>query len=336
MPRTAAVLFACISLALMGAAPPRKTPTPAPSATPTMNVRQAMPIVVVFPFESSSDIKAGTGEAAAQVFMRQMNADGGIDTIEAPASIPRAGYLKYAASVSASYYVSGYMTPLGNGVSLVEQVVSTRSDAIVSAQTVQIESIEDAAADATQIHDGILAREQAIGEAYSQAQAQATPTPESGNQADIGKGLLGLAGLFHHKGAAPTPVPAAAKPAKGVIVVRAGGALPASDLASATAALASAMNLHYNVRSVKASSANLATAADAICGTQRDNTIATGKASATVQRHGLGSRTIYTFVLEIYTCFGAKLTSATGTAGSLAQAVQQAVALYAERHPHND
>src|SRR5689334_24844697 len=39
----------------------------------------------------------------------------------------------------------------------------------------------------------------------------------------------------------------------------------------------------------------------------RNNTIATGTASAQSKHHGLGSRVEWTFVLDVYTCWGAKL-----------------------------
>ena len=54
-----------------------------------------------------------------------------------------------------------------------------------------------------------------------------------------------------------------------------------------------------------------------------------------VQRHGMGSRAQYTFVLQVYTCFGAKLAEGTGVADSLAAAVQKAVETYATDHPGN-
>ncbi len=175
MRRTPALVLFCVSSVLMGAA--RPTPAPKAVAVPTASPApvHSVPLVIVFPFDTSTDIKPGTGENAAQVFMNQMNADGGIDTIEGPASVKRADYPTYAHSVHADYYVAGYMTPLGNGVSLVEQVVSTLSGTIVFGQTAQIESIQDATAQATYIHDGIVAREQEISDAYTSAQAQLHP-----------------------------------------------------------------------------------------------------------------------------------------------------------------
>lgn len=334
MRRLPAIVFICAALALMGAAA-RPTPTPSPRPTPTAAPQQALPLVVVFPFDISSDLKAGTGASAAQVFAQQMNNDGGIDAITGPSTIKRPDYAKYASSVNALYYVAGYMTPLGNGVSLVEQVVATRSGTIVFGQTAQIESIEDASAQAAYIHDGILAREKQLADAYTAAQAQATPTPEGGNQADLGKGLAGIKGLFKHNKATATPAPVVHKPSKGVLVAHVEGSLPASDLTKATSELYTALNQRYNVKMTSASGSNLAKTADALCGADRNNTIATGNASASVQRRTFGSHAQYTFVLQVYTCFGAKLAEGTGTADSLSEAVQKAVTAYASEHPEN-
>ena len=329
------VLF-CLSIALVGAArptpKPSPTPTPAPSATPAP--QKALPMVVVYPFDASSDIKAGTGDAAAQLFAQQMNADGGVDTIQGPGTVKRPDYLKYARSINADYYVSGYMTPLGNGVSVVEQVVSSVSGTIVFGQTAQIESFQDATAQATMIRDGIVAREQQMSDAYQTAQAQATATPMASNQANIGEGIKGLATLFK-KHPKETPAPAAAKPSKGVLVVRVGGSLPSGDLTKATTELYSAMVAHYNARMTSAAPQNVAKEADGICGTDRNNTIASGTASAKMVHHGLGSHAEYTFVLGVYTCFGAKLAESTGTGDSVASAVRSAVADYVTAHPSN-
>ena len=264
-----------------------------------------------------------------------MNAEGGVDTIEGPPTVKRTDFLSYARGVSAAYYVTGYMTPLGNGVSLVEQVVSTLSGAIVFGQTAQIESINDATAQATYIHDGILEREKELSDAYTQAQAQATSAPSSNpNQADIGKGISGLAGLFHHGKNAATPAPAA-KPTKGVFVAHVSGALPAGDLTAATSDLYRALDEKFVVHSVDAAGATLAKTADSICGAQRNNTIATGTLSTQTEHKTFGARVTYAFTLQMYTCFGAVLAESKGSGGSAATAIRAAVQSYASEHPQN-
>lgn len=335
--RIPAVFLLCLGIALAGAAPskpsPKATPAPVSTATP-QQVR--LPIVVVFPFHTSSDIAAADGVKAANLFVDQMNTAGGIDTIGAPATVKENHYLTYARNVKADFYVTGYMTPLGNGVSLVEQVVSTRSGTMTFGQTAQIQSFADASSQAIAIHDGIMEQERGMQEAYQQAQATATATPMANNQANIGKGIADIAGLFKHKGKTATAKTAAVvKPSKSVLIAHVNGSVPANNLSSATSALYAAMNDYYHVHMTNATGLNLSTQADGICGSNRNNTIATGTLSAKSIRHGLGHRTEWTFDLDIYTCWGAKLSEHTATAGSLQDAVSSAVAAYAKAHPEN-
>lgn len=340
MRRVPALALLCLSATLIAAAPPKATPapkatpTPAPTATPQV---VHLPLVVVYPFEGSSDIKADVGQRAAQLFVQQMNAAGGIDTISAPPTTKHSDYLSYARSISADYYVSGYMTPLGEGVSLVEQVVSTQSGTITYGATAQIASFEDATSQAIMIHDAIQARERSIADAYKTATAEATSTPApKQNQADLKRGFSDIVGLFRRGGKA-TPAPAAGvvKPSKGIFLVHVNGHLPAADLNKATSDLYAALNTHYNVHMSNAPGANLKAEADGICGTDRNNTIASGTVNADTTRHGLGSRTEYTFTLSVYTCWGAKLSEHTGKAGSLSSAVAEAVAAFTEASPQN-
>jgi hypothetical protein len=330
-------LLLCLSIALAGAAPPRSTPKPTPTPSPAATLQPvSLPIIVVFPFGSSSEIAPGNGEKAANLFVQEMNNAGGIDAISAPATVKQSEYLTYARNVNADYYVSGYMTPLGDGVSLVEQVVSTRSGTMEFGQTAQIASFEDAAAQAVAIHDGILAREKSMQQAYEQAQASATPTPLATSQANIGKGISDIAGLFKRRGKTPaTTAAAVVKPDKGVLVAHVNGSVPAGNLSSATSYLYQALNHYYNARMTGANGLNLAVQADGICGTNRNNTIATGTLSAKSVHHTLGNRTQWTFNLDVYTCWGAKLAEHSATANSVNDAVSSAVAAYAQAHPQN-
>jgi hypothetical protein len=342
--RVPALALLCLSATLVAAAPPKATPapkvtpTPTPKATATATPQAVhLPLIVVYPFEGSSDIKPDVGQRAAQLFVQQMNAAGGIDTISAPATVKHSDYLSYAKSVNADYYVSGYMTPLGEGVSLVEQVVSTQSGTITYGATAQIASFEDATSQAIMIHDAIQARERSFAEAYKNATAESTSTPApKQNQADLKRGFSDIVGLFHRGGkATPTPAAGAVKPPKGIYVVHVNGHLPQTDLNKATSELYAALNSHYIVHMSNAPGSNLKSEADGICGTDRNNTIASGTIAAESSRHGLGSRTEYTFVLSVYTCWGAKLAEHTGKAGSLSSAVAQAVAAFTEASPQN-
>lgn len=339
MRRIPAALLLCLGIVLAGAAPSRPTPAPKPSASPTPAAAPeqvtSLPIIVVFPFGTSTDIAAANGAKAATLFVQVMNSAGGIDAIGAPTTIKRDNYLSYARTVNADYYVTGYMTPLGEGVSLVEQVVSTRSGTMIFGQTAQINSFADASSQAIAVHDSLIAQEQAFKAQYQSAQATSTPAPAAGGQANLTKGFSDIAGLFKRKGKAATKTVAVQKPGKGILVAHVNGSVPQTNLTSATSALYAALNGYYNTRLTNAPGDNLVRQADSICGSDRNNTIATGTLSAKTTRHGLGSRTEWTFDLNVYTCWGAKLATQSATAGSLKDAVAGAVSAYAQAHPQN-
>jgi len=328
------VLLCCIAgIAGVANAAPRKpvpTPTPSPSPSPTP-ARPTVPLVLVYPFDVSSEMKPDTGVRAALLFVAQMNAAGGILARNAPPNVRRPSYLTFAKRANADYYVAGYMTPLGDGVSLVEQVVSTQSGAIVFGTTAQIESFEDAASQAVAIHDGIIARERSLTGGIAANEAQATPTPLPNNEANIGSFAGGL--FKHRPRATPAPHPAA-KPSKGVIVVHVTGA-PPTVLSQATTVLFYSLQSYYNVRMAGVSPENLAATADRICGADRNNTIASGTVATQSVHRGFFARTQYTFTLDVYTCFGARLDRMNGVGNSLASAIGAAVQSYAQAHPLN-
>lgn len=324
-----------LSLALIAARPPapkpsaKPSPTPSPTSGPTAAPR--LPLVVVYPFEYSSDLQRDTGTKAAQLYVAEMNAAGGVDALQGPITVKRANYGTYAKSLNASYYVSGYMTPLGGGVSLVEQVVDTTTGTIILGATAQIGSFEDAASQAVSIRDGIIEREQSRAQAFQEASAQATPAPLPSNQANIG---AGLSGLFRHRGHQAATQAAIVKPDKGIFVMHVSGSAAAAQLTEATNALYAALNHNYNAHMTSVSG-DAGRQADAICGTARNNTVATGKLSTQSVRRGPFNHTEYTFVFDVYTCFGAKLAETTAQGGSVGSAVSSAVAAYANDHPQN-
>lgn len=331
MRRILALIVLCSSVALTGLAPAVKA-TPAPAAAPAAPKVKALPLVVVFPFDVSSDLKPQTGAQAAQLFVTQMNNAGGVDAINAPPT-KRSDYLQYAKKLNADYYVAGFMTPLGDGVSLLEQVVETIGGTMLFGQTAQIQSLQDAAAQAVTIRDGIVQRENSLAAPVAQTSTQSTPAPLPSNEANIGSFA---SKIFHHAGKGPTgPKIAIVKPRKGIFVVRMSGTLPGSRLTQATDDLYAALNQRFNAKMTAASNANVSKEANAICGVHRDNTIATGTVTTKSVRHGIFSRTQYEVGLTVYTCFGPKLSESAGSGTSLRGAVSAAVNAYAEQHPNN-
>ncbi|MBV9270061.1 MAG: hypothetical protein JO165_03145, partial [Candidatus Eremiobacteraeota bacterium] len=282
MRRRYAALALCLSIGVVGAArpTPRPTATPTPKATalplPVPTAAPA-PIVIVYPFGTSSGLKAGTGLETAQFFVQQIGLAGGINAITGDPKVSRADYLNDSKKRQADYYVAGYMTLVGDGVSLVEQIVSTQSGTVVDGRTALIQSIADAASQASTIHDTIIARENAFATAIASSNAPAaTPTPMGGNEANLTGVASDIANVFKHKGktsavAQATPVPDAQKPSKGVYVARVSGSAAAGELSTATTALFQTLNNKFRVQ-MSSASGNIAPQADRICGTQRNNT----------------------------------------------------------------
>ena len=336
MRRFSAAVLICLSIALVGAARPPAKPaaTPAPSPTPSAVPTSSKPILVVYPFSVTGDIKPDAGTKAAALFAQQIEQTGDVATVQGSSSVKRTNYPTDAVAKHADYYLSGYMTMIGDGVSLVEQLVSVSSGTIVYSNTAQIQSFNDAAAQASAIHEALMANENRFTAAINNNQSDAapsTPAPLPGTQANIG-------GLFKHgshEKATPAPkVAAVDKPQKGIFVVRIGGALPDGELTAGTQSLYQALGEHYNAK-MSGATGNASKSADSICGTDRNNTVATGDVTTGSVKSGFFRKAQYTFTLSVYTCFGAQLAQTSGTGSSLSDAIRAAVDAYATNHPAN-
>jgi len=319
----------CASLALVTAAAP---PSPAPSATPA--AIEQMPVVVIYPFDVQTGVDVRLGAAIAQILAQEMIAAGGITVPAVPQGVKRANFLENARTAHADFYISGYVTPVGDHASVVEQVVSVESGVILFSQTAQVSSVADVAS------QSLLAREQILafvgrGTENVETQPSNTPAPTSTNGAQMP--LTGISSIvssvFKHKGAARGPSPAPiVKPSRGIIVapVTASGAVVAADLANASHELYFALNARFNAQTTAITS-NVAQSADAICGANRNNTIAGGTLTE-LPTHG---KPQITFTLTVYTCFGAILGTSSGKGSTVKSAVDSAVAAYATDHPDN-
>jgi hypothetical protein len=319
----------CSSLAFATAATPPPPPTPAPAAPSWI---EQMPVILVYPFDVQTGTDPRLGMAIGQILAQEMVAAGGLTVLAVPQGIKRADFLDNARASHADFYISGYVTPVGDSAAVVEQVVSVDSGVILFSQTAQVASVADVAS------QSLLARSEILtfvgrGTQNVQTQQSNTPAPSSTNGAKVPIQGLGsiVSAVFKHKGGhTPAPAPVV-KPSRGVIVapVTAVGVVPAADLSSALRELYFALNTHFNAE-MTAVKSDVAQSADAICGSNRDNTIATGSVQQTPGRHGS-----VTFTLVIYTCFGAALDKQTGKASSVKGAVDAAVTAYAKAHPDN-
>ena len=336
------VLFLSLVL-LAAAAPPQPSPAPAPSPSPSPSSAAAppapklsqVPVILIYPFDVQTGADPKIGIAIAQISAQEMAAAGGLEVPPIPQGVKRADFLEFAHAQKADFYISGYVTPVGETAAVVEQVVSVDSGVILFSQTAQVSSVADVAS------QSLLARTQILAftgrETQNvETQASSTPAPSSTNGAKVPiSGISSIVNsVFKHKGSRGGPSPApTTKPSRGVIVapVVAASALSSTDLAGATNELFSALGHFYNVQMTTITSAP-AQSTETICGTNRDNTIAAGTMQA---GRGAHNKLQYTLDLTIYTCFGAPLDHQVGKGGSYKAAVNAAVAAYAIAHPNN-
>jgi TolB-like protein len=311
-------------------ASPLNTPPPPPTSAPESPGQT--PVILVYPFDVQSGADPKIGQAIAQILAQEMAASGGVNVLNIPQNVKRTDFLDFARSEHADFYLSGYVTPIGEGASVVEQVVSVDSGVILFSQTAQVQSVADVASQSLQARAQILAFVDRTTQDV-QPQPSSTPEPSSTNGANVPiKGLGNIVGsVFHHKGSAtPTPVPTV-KPDRGVIVAPVTGAtLSSGALKDASNELYFAMNRRFTTQMTTVTS-NIAQAANSICGSSRDNTIATGVLSSVPQHRG----SQVAFTLQVYTCFGAMLDSEVGKADSVKKAIDTAVTAYATAHPDN-
>ncbi len=329
----------CSALTFATAAAPTPAPAPHPTASATPIVPPAgieqMPVVVVYPFDVQTGADPRLGTAIATILAQEMIAAGGITVLPVPQGIKRADFLQTARADRADFYISGYVTPVGDSAAVVEQVVSVSSGVILFSQTAQVSSVADVAS------QSLLARSQIllfVGRSTENVQTQAanTPAPTSTNGAAVPIQGLGsiVNSVFKHKGGSHTlSPPPVVKPSRGVIVapVSASGAVAPVDLVNALHELYFALNARFNTR-MTAITSSVEQSADDICGANRDNTIATGTLQESPASHG---KMQATFNLSVYTCFGAMLGHAVGKGPSIKIAVDSAVAAYATAHPEN-
>ncbi len=114
------------------------------------------PTVVVYPLVGAQGVASDVGASVALVIATQLAQMGGITVKAAPQGTQQADFLTAAKKLDAEYYVAGFVAPLGDQVSVVEQLVSTRTGAVVWSNTAQLAVYGDARASATVLHDIIV------------------------------------------------------------------------------------------------------------------------------------------------------------------------------------
>lgn len=338
MPRRLGLLLILPLLACLAVVPtpaPFGTPLPLLTPKPLPTSILGAPTVVVFPFDVRGGLDPKVGAAIAQITASQIKASGGLNVLAVPKGVARKDFLKTARADHADYYISGYATPVGNEAAVVEQLVAVNSGIIIYSQTAQIATVADVASQSLIEREAILAHA-GIGK-QQVAPSAATPQPSAaahGASVNI-RGLSGLVdSVFgHHPGPAPKPSPTPiVKPSRGIIVTPVVGAhLSAADRSSATAVLFESLNATFKAQ-MTAIAGGPAQKASAMCGTDRDMTVAGGTLSSVPGPH---HRTLAVFNFDVYTCFGAVLDHTVGKGATGAQAIRAAVKAYADAHPEN-
>ena len=332
------ILCSCVALVAAGPSPaPRALVTPSPAPSPAAGGQVS---VVIYPFDESGTLQPKVGLEVAQIYAQVIGSSPGVTVAAIGTNVKRADYLTYAKSKKADYYISGYMTTLGSGAAIVEQIVTVNSGIITYSQSGQIYDVNDAASLAVQARTVVLEASGIDTEGLAQQAPKSTPAPTSTNGAQMNLGGIGgmVQSLFKHDAktqATPAPV-IPPKPSRGMIVVRVAGSAPSGMLTDATNDLMRSLGIYYNVTVPTIAVTNASQQANAICGTNRNNTIVTGTLSQERIGGGFRAHTSSTFTLDVYACFGATLYHTQATNDDLQKAVETTVKAYQTAHPDNN
>lgn len=145
--------------------------------------------MVVYPFTSNGTvIDREASSRLATMIASQMATTGKVAVTPPPPGTERKDFLTVARGANADYYLTGYISPLGNGVSLVEQVVSTTTGIVVYSTTAQLESYADAAGQGDNLASIISQHANRGLTAIGTAPPAPSPTPAGQEaQANLGK-----------------------------------------------------------------------------------------------------------------------------------------------------
>jgi TolB-like protein len=203
------VLRLCVALFAILAALPLVAAGPATFILGT-------PTLLVYPFAANgSEVSKEAGSRLAITIATQIANLGGIDVKPAPPGVDRHDYLEAAHHEGVDYYIAGYVTPLGDGVSVVEQLVSTQTGIVVYSNTAQVRTYADAAGQGDVLRDALLRHQSRNLGAYAAppppvGTPSPTPAPGSAAAANLGR----LFGRRQKQSEAP---PASPRPAAGTL-----------------------------------------------------------------------------------------------------------------------
>ena len=171
-----------------------------------VNTTLTKPIVIVYPLTVGSGMEAEAGASVAVLLAQKLAQYNDVVVKPYPPGTKRQDFLTAAAAAGADYYVTGFLTPLGDEASLVVQIVSVASGTVVLSNTALVKTYGDAGAQSEFLHNAILHH---AGRALASLDKPPTsdtpaPNPSAKDEANVSNVL----GLFKHKKkaeATPTP-----------------------------------------------------------------------------------------------------------------------------------
>ncbi len=190
------MLLALFALIALGAASP-----------PT----SSLPSVVVFPLSTTAALDPRTTSQIMTMLADQIAQGSEVRVVAVDPDVQRPEYLTAARKSGAQFYVTGFLTPLGDGASIVLQLVSAQSGIVVFSKSGQLTTIRDAAGEGDTLRQAIL---HSAARGYASFAPQQSPqggasSPAPVHNAATTEPVANVGGLFRHKraGAVPAPSP---------------------------------------------------------------------------------------------------------------------------------
>jgi hypothetical protein len=188
------------------------------------------PVVIVYPLTGTGGTPGDVGGNVAILLSTKLAQLGGITVKPFTPGTQRPQYLQAALDADADYYITGYLTPVGDDVSLITQVVSTHSGSIAFSSTAIVRTYGDIVGQADTLREAILRHAGRGFPAVEQPAPAPTGTPQTSNGKGGGVNLSKALGRRNRNQSSPSPAASAAALALG------GAPAPATTASISTAA----------------------------------------------------------------------------------------------------
>ena len=172
------------------------------------------PTVIVFPFTANgSQIDREASSRLATIIATQMANTGNVRVLPPPPGTERKDFLAVARANDCDYYITGFMSSLGDGVSVVEQVVSTATGIVVFSTTAQLNTYADAAGQGDDLARFVARHANRAYASIGTPPPAASPSAQPTSEASTSLGKL----FSRRKKAAATQAPAASTTAAALV-----------------------------------------------------------------------------------------------------------------------